>query len=190
LKIIGKLIYPSEGSVRYSPDNMKISFVFQDPELLPWRTVAENIQLPLEIKGEVTDVGVIIRLVGLEGFEEYYPTQLSGGMKQRVNLARALVSKPDVLLLDEPFASLDEFTKEKMHNELLAIYRKLGITIVLVTHSLQEAVYLSDEVIVLSKGPATIKDIVGVDLKRPRSIEVQQKKSYLELVSCLRKKTG
>jgi ABC-type nitrate/sulfonate/bicarbonate transport system ATPase subunit len=182
LQIIAGLIKPDAGRIIIdgqeinSPRPDIMSMVFQDAGLFPWRTVLQNVEFPLEIKGVNKAVRRMsakkyISLVGLSEFESYYPNQLSGGMQQRVNLARALVTQPKILLMDEPFGALDEQTRQKMAMELIHLWQHTGVTILFVTHSLAEAAYLSDRVIVLSNRPATIKDIIDIDLPRPRDIE-------------------
>ncbi|MQA77622.1 MAG: ATP-binding cassette domain-containing protein [Streptosporangiales bacterium] len=155
------------------------AMVFQDASLLPWRTVLRNVSYGLELHGvpkqECRERALeLIELVGLKGSEDRYPRQLSGGMKQRVNLARALVVDPEILLLDEPFASLDAQTREYMQAELLSIWARAGKTAVLVTHQIDEAVYLSDRVVVFSKGPGRVKDTIEVGLDRPRKLAVKR----------------
>lgn len=200
LKIIGGLIAPTKGQIKlWREKNGLISskrrfgFVFQDPVLLPWRNVAENISLPVEIlsglKPQAT-LKEVIKIVGLDGFENYLPNQLSGGMQQRAAIARALIFEPAILLMDEPFGSLDEITRNHMNSELLRIWQAEKIvtsTVVFVTHSISEAVFLSDKVIVLSKRPSKIKMILDINLPRPRNGKTKSSRKYLNLVECLRK---
>ena len=162
-------------------------FVFQADSLLPWRTVADNIGFGLEIQGRERaasrrTVAELVELVGLEGFERHYPHQLSGGMRQRVNLARALAINPDVLLMDEPFASLDAQTRELMQAELLRIWSEERKTVLFITHQIDEAVYLADRVIVFSGRPATVKAAVHVDIPRPRPLAVKRQPEVLRHV--------
>ncbi len=177
LRLLAGLIQPDDG--QFTLDDAAISkpscergLVFQDPTLFPWLTVYENVAFGLKIrniykekKPEVTD---FIRLVGLNGFEKAYPHQLSGGMAQRASLARALVNHPKVLLLDEPFGALDAFTRMNMQDELIKIWQKRGTTMVMVTHDVDEAIYLSDRIIVMTSRPAKIESIIDVKISRPR----------------------
>jgi NitT/TauT family transport system ATP-binding protein len=199
LKIIGGLIEPSSGKIKIKEDfieagfkKRQFGFVFQNPVLLPWRNVMKNIELPLEIlgiKNPKTSSKDLLKLVGLEGFEKYYPHQLSGGMQQRVAIARALIFEPSILLMDEPFGALDEITRNYMGLELLRIWQAEIVktsTIIFVTHSIPEAVFLSDRVIILSQRPAKIEKIINIDLPRPRKIEMKSSQKYFNLIECLR----
>ena len=165
-----------------------MSLVFQKPVLLPWRTVKQNINLQNELHGKNRKIQEKIDLVGLTGFENHYPKELSGGMQQRAAIARSLVLNPELLLMDEPFGALDETTRNKLNLEILKIWKKLKPTIIFVTHSLSEAVFLSDRVIVLSNRPAKIKDIIKIDLKRPRKLEVKETMKFQKYIKCLREK--
>ena len=152
--------------------------VFQEFGLLPWRTVAANIELGLELKGIAAAERrgrskELIKLVGLGGFESHYPHELSGGMKQRVGLARALATEPEVLLMDEPFAALDAQTRDLMQSELLQIWERTQKTVLFVTHSIEEAAYLSDRVIVMTARPGRTKEIMPIQLARPRDYEMR-----------------
>ncbi len=182
LRILGGLLVPAEGSVwldgqRLTSPRRQVAYVFQDVNLMPWRTVLRNVTLPLEVaavprlQAEQRAAG-LLRLVGLTGFEGVYPRALSGGMAQRVALARALVAEPEVLLLDEPFGSLDALNREQMNVELLRIWRARRVTAVMVTHDLREAVFLADRVLVMSPRPGQIWCEVAVDLPRPRTLDV------------------
>ena len=162
------------------------AMVFQEFGLLPWRTVTNNIELGLELKGVPTDTrrGVahrFIEMVGLSGFEGHYPHELSGGMKQRVGLARALATDPDVLLMDEPFAALDAQTRDIMQVELLRIWQEAKKTVLFVTHQIDEAIYLSDRVMVMTKRPGHAKKIFNIDLPRPRDYEMRVTPEFNEL---------
>ena len=171
LNLIAKLDRHTSGDISVNGD--KIGFVFQQPRLLNWRTVTDNVALPLERdssdkRGRRELAVKYLGLVGLSGFENYYPLQLSGGMQQRVAIARALVIDPDILLMDEPFSGLDEFTARKLRQELIRIWRETGKTIVFVTHSISEAVFLSEQILIVSQKPATIFKRVTVDVPYPR----------------------
>jgi NitT/TauT family transport system ATP-binding protein len=160
--------------------------VFQSPSLLPWRTTLRNVTYGLELQGtplrEATArAREMIRLVGLEGFEAYHPLELSGGMQQRVNLARALVMDAEVILLDEPFASLDAQTREFMQAELMRIWGKTRTTAVFITHQINEALYLADRVVVLSHRPGRVKSVLPVGFPRPRELRVKRTPAFLEL---------
>lgn len=161
-------------------------FVFQEAALLPWRTALENVRLPLEIipgSERASDRCVeLLNLVGLAGFENSYPHELSGGMKQRVSIVRALAWNPDILLMDEPFSALDELTKDQLQDDLLKIWSQDKKTVLFVTHNLSEAVYLADRVVVMSPRPGRIKTIIPVDLPRPRGPEIRETLSFLDHV--------
>jgi NitT/TauT family transport system ATP-binding protein len=169
----------------------KYGIVFQSPVLYEWRTVRRNVCMPMELLGmqkkdRTARVTKMLELVGLMEFGEKYPHELSGGMQQRVNIARALAIRPEILLMDEPFSALDEFTKEKLHEDLLRIWQKTNKTILFVTHNIQEAVYLSDRVVVLSPHPGRVSAIVDIDLPRPRPIEMKETQEFNALVSKVR----
>lgn len=197
LKIIAGLLEPSSGSLEINGEaphpnrtNNSIGFVFQQPVLFGWRNVLENVELPGEILHDQSvklKAREFIELVGLKGREKLYPHELSGGMQSRVAIARALTHQPDLLLMDEPFADLDELTREKMNMELLRIWKETGTTIVFVTHSLDESVFLSDTVHVLGKKPSRIVETIDIPLDRPRSMAMLDDLSYLSLVGQTRK---
>ena len=178
LDILSGLLKPTTGSVlldgeSVNPKKHSISFVFQEPSTLPWLTVWENIATGLKIKKlsrqEVAKkVEEVIRIVGLGGFEHFYPHQISGGMKQRVSIARAFATDADLILMDEPFVSLDQPTRERMQQEVLDIWKNLRRTIIFVTHNLEEAVFLGDRVVILSEKPTSIKADLPIELARPR----------------------
>ena len=154
----------------------RIGLVFQEPRLLPWRTTASNIAYPLELAGidrsrRDARVGALLQTVGLEAAAKQVPSQLSGGMRQRAALARALAPEPDVLLLDEPFSALDELTRERLNLELLALAARTAMTVLIVTHSVQEAIFLADRVVVLSQRPGRVVADIPIELSRPRSLD-------------------
>ena len=162
------------------------AMVFQEFGLLPWRTVLANVELGLELKGVPTaerraQCQKFVEMVGLAGFEHHYPHELSGGMKQRVGIARALATDPDVLLMDEPFAALDAQTRDLMQAELLRIWRAARKTVLFVTHQIEEAVYLSDRVIVMTKRPGRLKAVIDIPLPRPREYEMRVTQEFNEL---------
>ncbi len=197
LRIIGGLLEPDSGEVAISDKTPKeaqaektLGFVFQAPSLLPWRTVIDNIRLPLEVNRRQDRIASystqeMVKLVGLEAFEEYYPFQLSGGMQQRVTLARALVFNPSLLLMDEPLGNLDEITRAAMRYELLRIWDLEKKTVVFVTHSIPEAIIMSDRVVVLSRRPGRIKGIVDIDLPRPRLDSMERSEEFLDYAGLL-----
>jgi NitT/TauT family transport system ATP-binding protein len=182
LKILAGLLQRSAGSVTLggqpvNAPSRDIGIVFQDPVLLPWRNVIDNVMLPVEVLGldrrsSARRALDLLGLVGLEGFEDKYPHELSGGMRQRVAIARALVHDPSLLLMDEPFGALDAMTREFMNLELLRIWEESGKTIVFITHSIPEAAFLADRVIVMSARPGRIQEIVDVKLPRPRDLDM------------------
>jgi NitT/TauT family transport system ATP-binding protein len=191
LKIVGGLISASGGTIQINGRDVAepqpdFGVVFQQANLMPWRSVLNNVLFPMEILRR-SDAAATLRarellaLVGLEGFEQSYPSQLSGGMQQRVALCRALIHKPKLLLMDEPFGSLDELTRMEMQDLLLDIRSKTGATVMFVTHSISEAVYISNIVVVFSKRPAVIADYIGVDLPYPRSAEIRYSSEFTHL---------
>lgn len=182
LKMIGRLLPPSSGQIRYHgirqhEERPPLGVVFQESLLLPWRNILANVELPIDVKHLDRSEGrrrarALLRTVGLEGFEAKYPFELSGGMQQRAAIARALAGEPELLLMDEPFGALDALTREQMTEELQTIWSQTGKTIIFVTHSITEAVYLSDRVVVMSGRPSRILDDITIDLPRPRSLDM------------------
>jgi len=174
LRIVSGLEKADSGEILFNGKKLEINdvgFVFQDDRLLPWRTTLKNVAFGLEIRNDkraLEKAKDVLRFVGLEEFENYYPKQLSGGMRQLVGIARALAINPKILLMDEPFASLDAQTRNRMQAELLDIWNEEKKTVLFVTHNIDEAVYLADKIIVLSKRPARVVEEIKVDLKRPR----------------------
>ena len=173
LRVLAGLLKPTSGKVVFAGGEPRIGMVFQDSNLMPWRSVLENIILPLELAGideeeSHNKAQDLIDLVGLNGFEDNLPRDLSGGMAHRVALARSLVHDPNILLLDEPFASLDALTRERMGSELLRIWQARQKTVIMVTHSISEALFLADRVLVLTQRPGSIKLDLDVALPRPR----------------------
>lgn len=199
LRLIAGLHAPSAGSVAI--EGMKpveyrarglLGMVFQDPKLLPWRTVRRNIALPLELRGDSRSssrerVADVVKVVGLDGFERYYPNELSGGMRQRVAIGRALSLHPHLLLMDEPFGALDLISRDKMAGELLRIWSATpGMTILLVTHSVQEALLLSDEIFVFSARPGRLVRRIEVPFPRPRDRAIRELRQFVEAEEELR----
>ncbi|MBM3521895.1 MAG: ABC transporter ATP-binding protein [Alphaproteobacteria bacterium] len=199
LRVIADLVPPTSGQVSVlgtSPEqarrNRAIGFVFQDAALLAWRTAIQNVELPLEVGGRrALPAGAptpreLLKLVGLEGWENSYPHELSGGMRQRVSLARALLGAPTILLMDEPFGALDEFTRDRLNEELRRIWKETGTTILFVTHSVYEAAFLGEQVMVLAANPGRVREIVPVELPANRGLAIRESEPFNRLVTHLR----
>jgi NitT/TauT family transport system ATP-binding protein len=193
LKLIAGLAAPSSGSIDWPQSSYDalgtpepaLGFVFQEPTLLPWRTVADNVHLPLMLAGTGKSdakerVANVLELVGLSAFADSYPRQLSGGMKMRVSIARALVTRPTILLMDEPFAALDEITRIKLNDDLLELFARQGLTVIFVTHSVYESVYLSNRIVVMTSRPGRISADIPIEVRYPRTEEYRTSTLYNE----------
>jgi NitT/TauT family transport system ATP-binding protein len=203
LRVIADLLDPSKGTVKLfgmTPREARLQrslgFVFQDAALLPWRSALQNVELPLEVGGmRGLPAGSptpreLLKLVGLEGWENSLPHELSGGMRQRVSIARALLGGPRLLLMDEPFGALDEITRDRLNEELRRIWLETGTTIVFVTHSVYEAMFLGEQVMVMSANPGRVRDIVPIDLPRGRDSKIRETVEFIELAARLRDLLG
>ena len=198
LRVIGDLVAPTAGLVEVNGKpaararlDRDYGMVFQAPVLFDWRTVEENVKLPLELMGydsarRSARAKEMLDLVELSEFVKHHPYQLSGGMQQRVAIARALAFEPSILLMDEPFGALDEMTRERMNSEVLRIWEQTGTTILFVTHSIPEAVFLSSRVVVMSPRPGRITKVIEIDLPRPRNEDTRETRRYFELVTEVR----
>ncbi|MDP8959102.1 MAG: ABC transporter ATP-binding protein [Actinomycetota bacterium] len=198
LRLIGDLVPPTRGEVRVNGKSarrarldLEYAMVFQQPTLFEWRSVARNVQLPLEVMGHPKHERdrrsrEMLGLVQLEDFHRHYPWQLSGGMQQRVAIARALTFEPPILLMDEPFGALDEMTREQMQLELLRIWSQTETTVIFVTHSIPEAVFLSGRVAVMSARPGRIIEVVDIDLGHPRDLETREDPRFFDLLTSVR----
>jgi NitT/TauT family transport system ATP-binding protein len=198
LRLLADLIQPTSGELRIggkTPTQARASraygYVFQAPALLEWRTVQQNVMLPLEIMGFQKDqrqsrTEQMLKLVGLEKFARNYPWQLSGGMQQRASIARALAFDPQLIFMDEPFGALDEITRENLNLELLRLWRETGKTIIFVTHSIPEAVFLSTRIVVMTPRPGKIEKIINVDLPQPRDFETRESPRFFEIATEVR----
>jgi len=202
LRVVADLIPPSGGSLKVlgvAPETARlrrdIGFVFQDAALLPWRTALQNVALPLEVaRGKTLNTKParatpreLLELVGLKGSEDAFPHELSGGMRQRVSIARALVSDPRILLMDEPFGALDEITRDRLNEELLRLWRELGMTVVFVTHSIYEAAFLGQRVLMLAANPGRVQEIVPVSLPADRTLAIRETAEFVQLTAYLRR---
>jgi NitT/TauT family transport system ATP-binding protein len=202
LALIAGLLSPTSGnltingkSVDHARKNRQIGLVFQDAVLLPWRTVAENVSLPLEVLRQpraerARRIKSVLELVGLQGFERHFPHELSGGMRQRVGIARALSFDPRVLLMDEPFGALDAITRDNMSTELLRIWEERQKTVLFVTHSISEAAFLSDRIVVFTPRPGRVAAVIDNALPRPRSLEMRERPEFIALSRRLRNALG
>ena len=200
LRLVSGLIEPTSGEIEVHGTPVKgprpdISMMFQKATLLEWRTSLENVLLPTEINGTPTKADKnraldLLKLVGLEDFAFSFPAQLSGGMQQRVALARLLQTGADILLLDEPFGALDEFTREHLNTELMRIVAEVGATTIFVTHNIAEAIFLADQVVVMTSRPGRVAKIIDVDLERPRPLSIQTSVEFNKLVEDVRETLG
>ena len=202
LRVVADLIPPTSGSVQVlgaTPETARlrrdIGFVFQDAALLPWRTALQNVELPMEVARGRTQAAKapratpreLLELVGLKGSENAYPHELSGGMRQRVSIARALVTDPRILLMDEPFGALDEITRDRLNEELLRVWRELGMTVLFVTHSIYEAAFLAQRVLMMAANPGRVQEIVPVELPAGRTLAVRETPEFVQLTARLRR---
>jgi len=199
LRVVADLIQPNSGEIRVfgaQPEAARlqrdIGFVFQDPALLPWRNALQNVELPLQVavgrarRAKATP-RELLELVGLKGSEQAYPHELSGGMRQRVSIARALASDPKILLMDEPFGALDEITRDRLNEELRRVWRELGITVLFVTHSIHEAAYLGQRVLMMAANPGRVRAVVPVTLPAGRTLASRESSEFVALTSELRR---
>jgi NitT/TauT family transport system ATP-binding protein len=199
LRVVSDLVPPAAGGVKVlgvapaaARARRDIGFVFQDAALLPWRTALQNVELPLEVGGGKGRAGrrtprELLDLVGLSGWENALPHELSGGMRQRVSIARALVNDPKLLLMDEPFGALDEITRDRLNEELLRVWEETGATILFVTHSIYEAAFLGQKVLLLASRPGRVRELVPVPLPRSRRVALRETPEFVELVAHLRR---
>jgi NitT/TauT family transport system ATP-binding protein len=199
LRLVADLLAPTSGTItvlgrtpREARLDRALGFVFQDAALLPWRTALENVALPLEVGGHrglpagAPTPRELLRLVGLDGWEGSFPHELSGGMRQRVSIARALLGGPRILLMDEPFGALDEITRDRLNEELRRIWLQTGTTILFVTHSVYEAIYLGETVLVLAANPGRVRDAVAIDLPRERALSIRETEPFNRITAKLR----
>jgi NitT/TauT family transport system ATP-binding protein len=199
LRVVADLQPPSRGKVsvlsvapQVARGNRDIGFVFQDAALLPWRTALQNVALPLQVGGGAARKGrrspqELLELVGLNDRAGAYPHEMSGGQRQRVSIARALVCDPKILLMDEPFGALDEITRDRLNVELLRVWKETGVTILFVTHSIHEAAFLGQRVLMMAANPGRVREIVPVELPEPRTLDVRESPAFVQLTSHLRR---
>jgi len=203
LRVVADLIQPSSGQMTVlgqTPQQARLQralgFVFQDAALLPWRTALQNVELSLEVGGRpplpagMPTPRELLKLVGLEGWEGSFPHELSGGMRQRVSIARALLGGPRLLLMDEPFGALDEITRDRLNEELRRIWRETGTTILFVTHSVYEALFLGEQVLVLAANPGRVASLVDIDLPRDRTLAIRETPEFMRTATILRAALG
>jgi NitT/TauT family transport system ATP-binding protein len=199
LRVVADIIAPTNGSVRVlgrapgeARQRREIGFVFQDATLLPWRSALDNVRLPLQVGGAARPARTgrspeeLLELVGLAGWERALPHELSGGMRQRVSIARALLGDPRVLLMDEPFGALDEITRDRLNDELLHVWRETGTTILFVTHSIHEAAYLGQHVLMLAARPGRVRELIPIELPEPRQLAIRDTAEFAALTGRLR----
>ncbi|SDR62506.1 NitT/TauT family transport system ATP-binding protein [Rhizobiales bacterium GAS113] len=203
LRVVADLIAPTSGTMtvlgrtpREARLGRALGFVFQDAALLPWRTALENVELPLEVGGRrslpkgAPTPRELLKLVGLEGWEGSFPHELSGGMRQRVSIARALLGGPRLLLMDEPFGALDEITRDRLNEELRRIWLETQTTILFVTHSVYEAIYLGETVLVLAANPGRVREAVNIDLPRDRTLAIRETEPFNRIAAKMRALLG
>ncbi|HKX42867.1 MAG TPA: ABC transporter ATP-binding protein [Burkholderiaceae bacterium] len=199
LRVVADLQPPNQGEIRVltrAPEaarrNRDIGFVFQDAALLPWRTALQNVELPLQVGGGARRHGrrtptELLELVGLKDRIHAYPHELSGGQRQRVSIARALVSDPRILLMDEPFGALDEITRDRLNEEIRRVWKETGVTVLFVTHSIHEAAFLGQRVLVLAANPGRVREVVPVDLPEDRGLAARETPAFVQLTAHLRR---
>ncbi|NUO73501.1 MAG: ABC transporter ATP-binding protein [Frateuria sp.] len=199
LRVVADLIPPSSGTIDVlsttplaARERRDIGFVFQDAALLPWRTALQNVELPLQVGGGAARKGrrgalELLEMVGLKDRAQAYPHELSGGQRQRVSIARALVSDPRILLMDEPFGALDEITRDRLNEELRSVWQETGVTVLFVTHSIHEAAFLGQRVVVLAAEPGRVRDIVPIDLPADRTLAIRETPEFVRLTAQLRR---
>ncbi|MGJ7566006.1 ABC transporter ATP-binding protein [Variovorax sp. GB1R11] len=199
LRVVADLLQPNRGRIEVlsstpqaARKNRDIGFVFQDAALLPWRTALQNVELPLQVGGGASRKGrrspqELLELVGLKDRAHAFPHELSGGQRQRVSIARALASDPKILLMDEPFGALDEITRDRLNEEILRVWRETGVTILFVTHSIHEAAFLGQRVLMLAANPGRVREIVPVELPAERTLEMRETPEFVRLTSHLRR---